>query len=425
MDRLTSVAAGGVTTSYTYDAAGNTLSQMDGRGNATRWEYNARNQPALRADPGGTNGAIYDESRIERYTYRADGKLLTSRDKNGATTAYAYDIHGRKTSESVGGAAATYQYDAAGNLLSVSDASGAITRAYDALGRVTSKTVPTFGATTFAYDITAGLPAGFVGESTAISGRTVTKVYDKADRLAQVKDGAAVTSYAYYANGSLQTQTLPNGVTANYAYHADNRLHTLQNKAGGGVTLEAYQYAYDGAGNLAAKQDIKGTTTYAYTSRNQLATVSEPSGKQTAYTYDASGNRQSEMVTEGGAAVVTQYTVNSQNRLTKTEQTTAAAIVVEQYHYDDAGNLLGRQPETYATAGAPVGAAGVSLAGYEDGAPVPAVYVYNARNQMTEATNGGGTVVSAYNAEGLRISKEAGGVTTRYCYEYSRVIKEQ
>jgi YD repeat-containing protein len=281
LDRLTGVSAGGATTSYTYDAAGNTLSQTDGRGNATSWEYNALNLPTLRADPGGIVGAAYDETRIERHTYRADGKLLTSRDKNGEVTAYAYDIHGRKTTETVGGDAIAYQYDAAGNLLSVSDASGAITRTYDALGRVASKTAPTFGTATFAYDVTAGLPAGFVGESTTIDGRAATRVYDKAGRLAQVRDGAATTGYAYYANGSLQTQTLPNGVTASYAYYADSRLHTLQNRASGGATLEAYQYAYDGAGNLTAKQDIKGARPRIHT---RPVTSSPPSASPPAGT---------------------------------------------------------------------------------------------------------------------------------------------
>ena len=113
-------------------------------------------------------------------------------------------------------------------------------------GVIRTSTVPQFGSATFAYDITANLTAGYVGESTTISGRAVTRVYDKAGRLYQVKEGANVIStYAYYANGSLQTQTLPNSVTDNYIYFANNRLQTLQNKKGGTI-LEAYRYTYDG-----------------------------------------------------------------------------------------------------------------------------------------------------------------------------------
>jgi YD repeat-containing protein len=122
-----------------------------------------------------------------------------------------------------------------------------------------------------------------VGESTTIDGRIVTRVYDRHGRLAQVKDGGDTTNYAYYANGNLETQTLPNGVTAHYTYYKNNKLHTLQNKKGGTI-LEAYQYAYDGAGNLEAKQDAKGTTIYTYTAVNQLWTVGEPGGRSTTYT---------------------------------------------------------------------------------------------------------------------------------------------
>ena len=38
---------------YSYDNAGNVLTQTDGRGNVTRYEYNELNLPVLRADPGG------------------------------------------------------------------------------------------------------------------------------------------------------------------------------------------------------------------------------------------------------------------------------------------------------------------------------------------------------------------------------------
>ena len=57
------------------------------------------------------------------------------------------------------------------------------------------------------------------------------KVYDKNGRLSQViEPDGNVVGYQYYANGSLQTQTLQGTVTANYTYYANNSLHTLVNK---------------------------------------------------------------------------------------------------------------------------------------------------------------------------------------------------
>ncbi|MCL1816795.1 MAG: DUF4329 domain-containing protein, partial [Clostridiales bacterium] len=458
--RLTNVVdAYGYMTIFGYDAVGNVLTQTNGLGCTTRYLYDHMNRPVLRSDPGGMandgKNTVIDESRIERFTYDPYGNLSSRKDKNGIITTNTYDIHGRKTRENVNGAITGYQYDNSGNLLSVEDAGGAIVRTYDALNRTTSKTVPTFGTTTFNYDITDGLIQGQIGESTTIDGRTTTRVYDKTGRLAQVKDGSDTTNYTYYANGSLQTQTLPNGVTANYTYYNNNKLHTLENKKGS-LTLEAYQYAYDGAGNMTAKQDVKGTTVYTYTPLNQLATVNEPNprpsgpppseeggnGKLTTYTYDAAGNRRSETVTtppasfagtplasEGGEgqSVTTSYTVNEQNRLMHTEQTLNAQTIIEQYFYDDAGNMLGRRPEAFSDISeeSPTGSLGLSLLGQmEENDMTPALYSYNDKNQMVEAINGSSTVTNTFNAEGLRDSKTVGDVTTYYCYEYSRIIKE-
>jgi YD repeat-containing protein len=42
---------------------------------------------------------------------------------------------------------------------------------------------------------------------------------------------------------------------------------------------------------MVAKQDKKGVTNYAYDADNRLATVTEPDGKVTGYSFDDAGNR--------------------------------------------------------------------------------------------------------------------------------------
>jgi hypothetical protein len=49
--------------------------------------------------------------------------------------------------------------------------------------------------------------------------------------------------------------------------------------------------------------------------------------------------------------------------------------------------------------------------------------MYNDKNQLIGTTTAGKTVINTFGAEGLA-SKVADGVTTTYCYEYDRVIKE-
>ena len=157
---------------------------------------------------------------------------------------------------------------------------------------------------------------------------------------------------------------------------------------------------------MTAKQDVKGTTVYTYTSINQLATVAEPSGKLTEYAYDASGNRQSETVSEGSQTVATTYEVNEQNRLLYTEALSvgnSAKTIIEQYFYDDAGNMLGRRPEAFTDISGGENVTenlGLALLGQaEESDLVPALYSYDDKNQMVEAVNAGSTVTNTFNVE--------------------------
>jgi len=249
------------------------------------------------------------------------------------------------------------------------------------------------------------MPSNCVGETTTDpKGNVSTKVYDRAGRLYQIKVGDDTTTYEYFDNGNLQKLTYPNGLTAEYTYYADNRLHTLANKNGLTIT-SAYNYDYDANGNRVTVLDSDGTTTYAYDELNRLESVTEPSGKVTAYTFDASGNRTTETVTES-SAVATSYTYNVQNQLSSTAKTSGGTVVDVNYAYDNNGNELSES-----TSGA-----------------AAATYSYNALNQMISAQTAGSTATYTYNGDGLRASKAVteGGATetTKYLYEYDKPVLE-
>ncbi|MDR1156827.1 MAG: hypothetical protein LBK75_00755 [Oscillospiraceae bacterium] len=253
-------------------------------------------------------------------TYRADDVATTETDRNGVTTTYTYDIHGRTLSKAAGDSTISYTYDANANLLTMTDDTGTTTRTYDALNRVLTKTAPNTGTITYTYDVTSGMATGTWGEqSVDTKGNTVVKVYDQAGRLSQVKHASQTTAYAYLDNGALQKVTYPGGAYEEYTYYDNNKLHTLTNKKANGSILDAYNYAYDGAGNRTQILDGHGTTTYTYDVLNRLLTATEPDGRVTAYTYDGSGNRTSETITQSGQSVTTTYQYNEQSRLTATE----------------------------------------------------------------------------------------------------------
>ena len=364
------------------------LTQTDGKGQVTIFGYNSRSLAVRKVDNGG--------SLEETYAYYADGSMRRKTDRNGVLSEYTYDIHGRLTQEVAGESPISYTYDSNGNQLNITDATGVTTRTYDALNRVITKTVPVLGATTFVYDITAGLTSGYTGETTTDpKGNMVTRIYDKAGRLYQVKDGAAVmAAYTYYDNGNLQKMQY-NGSSEEYTYYPNNRLHTLANKKGSTI-IEAYNYSYDPAGNQTGKLDGKGTTSYSYDPLNRLLSVTEPGGEITSYTYDAAGNRAAETVTAGGVSVTTGYAYDGLNRLVNTEKTlTNGSTETVSYTYDNNGNMLSQLHGTIVagTGGTPT----ISL--YQLGVDSPAadaIYEYDARNQLIKVSQGRHIVESTY-----------------------------
>ena len=400
-------ASNGVT-SYTYDLSGNMLTQTDGKGNQVIWEYNAANMVTRRIDDGGRTGAegscSYDSSKVESYTYNADGSLAAKTDRNGIVTSYTYDVHGRLTSNSVGGITIQYTYDKNGNQLTITDQTGKTTRTYDQLNRVITKEVPNIGKSIYTYDITAGIPEGNWAESTSDpKGNITVKTYDRAGRLKTVTADGKTTTYNYYDNGARQSVEYSDGSREAYTYYKDNLLHTLTNTKADGTVIDNYSYTYDAAHNETSKVDAKGTTAYTYDALNRLKTVTEPNGRTTTYTYDRAGNREREAIAEGSSTTVNYYRYNEQNRLLEV----AAAVNgvntgTTHYSYDNNGNMTS-----------------VTVNG-----TVTAVNTYDELNQLIKTVTGGKTVENRYNGEGLRVEKLVDGVITRYLYEYDKVVLE-
>ncbi len=369
-------------TNATYDAAGNLTSRTDARGKTTTYSYDALNRltgatyasgtPIVLEYDGGTSPLpndigrltrIADESGSTRLQYDGFGNLVQKTQVstvNGAavtqTVAYAYGTSGSTTGKRIGqtypsGNVIGYSYDTAGRIagLTLTTPNGntallsniqyqpfgkptgwtwgngtAYTRSFDLNGRLTQFPLgATAGAggtpnglsRTVNYDVASRITAythtdtnGSPSSSTATAANQ-TFGYDDQDRLISYLPAASSQSYNYDANGNRTGQTVGG---SSYTQTIDPNSNRQTTSTG----PTAATNSYDSAGNLTSD----GTTTYNYSDRGRLASVTN-NGTTTSYLYNGLGLR----VVKSGSNVPTGAT---------------------RYVYDEAGHLLGEYDQS-------------------------------------------------------------------------------
>ena len=166
---------------------------------------------------------------------------------------------------------------------------------------------------------------------------------------------SATTHFDYDPLNRRTGATLPNGIGVKYTYDYLDRLTDLvQSKNGGATSLYAYHYGLDNAGNRTSVTETEGdpasptaqrTLNWTYDDayrlnqedwQNNLTSVVST----TAFTYDATGNRQtltfSTNQTGNNTPTTTRYGYNALDQLLLITPTVGSPI---QYSYDGRGNL--------------------------------------------------------------------------------------
>ncbi|AEV68149.1 Kelch repeat-containing protein [Acetivibrio clariflavus] len=399
------------TTRYIYDKNGNMKSQEINGIVTNTLHYNARNLVKEKEYPGNSNNIV-------SYTYYADGNVKEVIDRKNIKIQYKYNPQGLVVEEKavqIGSngkeqsyTKKNYEYDPAGNqlksILTSSTSTEVVERTYDELGRVKTKAVSNVeGKILYIYDIVTS--DGLTAETSIDQKNNITtKVYDKAGRLAFVKNGDInaenIAEYNYYKNGAAKSVIYAGGAREDYIYYPDGRLESLVNKDNSGTEIESYVYTYDENGNMLSKEDKKGITTYTYDNLNRLKTVNEEySGRITEYTYDKLGNRSTATIKENGIIIEEVYNYNLELNQLKSVITkkNGVAISTTNYEYDANGNLTSSVTDGEKT-----------------------TYAYDEFNQLINADG----AKYGYNAEGYRVSKNVNGSLTRYIYEYDKVVLE-
>jgi len=431
------LASGGTVspvTSYVYDKSRNRTLQTDANQHAVKMDYDELNRlTALTQDPGGFDyitGHEYDENGNETVLTDPKGQKVTStydelNRLHTKTYAFAPSDSDRPWRHLTG---IVYTYDPNDNLQQVAEtvASGTdppvvltTTRDHNNLDRLKAETspLPDGGERTVAYTYYRN---GSRKTLTDPAGLTTFYEYDGQNRLKATTTGfgtpdPATTTQTYWPDDLLKTVTHPNGVTATYGYDKADRLTSLVNERVDHLTqartpVSSYAYTYDANGNRLSQVETNGgapeTTGYTYDALNRLETVTYPD-KQVAYGYDAVGNRQRETERDLIGTVTSDKTAafDALNRPLSLTDPVAPANDTS-FTWDRNGNQLTKTVGT--------GPAAVTTA-----------YHYDIRDKLVEVNQGAGTLGRyQYCYDGNRTKKIGEDGIRQYVYDQTSLLTE-
>ncbi|MHB8593104.1 MAG: RHS repeat-associated core domain-containing protein, partial [Acidimicrobiales bacterium] len=245
------------TTTDTYDAAGNVLTQATAAGTTT-YGHDADN-------------------RITSLTYSSPAAGYAA----APNVSYLYDADGSRTQMTDGTGTTLYHYDSLERLQTLTNGAGSlVTYGYDSDGETTCLSYPLPGAATCQ---SSGPPRGL---------GVVTKTYDGAGELSSVTDWQGnVNNFSYDSDGNLQTTNLANGLTSSANYYADDTTKSISDAPTGSPnsTIASFGYTRNADGQVSAETDtgVPAPTTQSYSYDQITRLASDSTGP---YHYNSAGN---------------------------------------------------------------------------------------------------------------------------------------
>ncbi|MDT4911147.1 MAG: hypothetical protein QOC66_275 [Pseudonocardiales bacterium] len=345
---LTMTGPGSRTVTQTFDPSGNVLTETDSASHrTTTHRYDAAGRETSTTDPAG---------EVSDYGYDVEGNVVSASDSLGNTLSRQFDSLNRQIRQVSNGVETRTAYDPAGNVVAATDAGGTVTRAtWNSHGRIASVKTDA-GTTTYAYE---------PGTDELLSvtdgnGHVTSFAYDAAARRISSSNNGNVTKYGYDFASNVNSTTDPDGRNTAITFNALNRPTKTVYTQAGKPALTVTQ-GYDAFGRRTAMSDALGDHTYAYNDAGNLTSASVPGG---TFNYDYShpgkivetypdgtvvkygvDDAQKLMSVESGAPGTDGYVKASYVR-DPTRQTTGLAYsngVFETQTHDAAGNVLDQQ----------------------------------------------------------------------------------
>jgi trimeric autotransporter adhesin len=445
-----------ISCTYTPLSASLPCAAINKLGVVTQLEYDSAGDLELSSTPDGNSGA---ELATTSYTYDADGEQLTEVAPDGNvsggnagnyTTTTVYNADGEETSVTRGGGTGytdaprtvSNGYDGDGNQVMETDARGyATTTTYNADDQAVLSTDPLGDASLTCYDGDGNAAQTVPAIGVAANGLTAASCPTSypagySNRLAT---DATVDTFNALGQQTSETDPAPAGQsgyeTTSYTYDADgNALTTTAPSPNGGSGTETVD-TYNAAGELASESDGYGTT-----AESTVSYCYSPSGQQTSSVY-ADGNTAVTNVNgtiTGLAACGTSYpwavsaTPQANYQTTyaydsagdEVSQTTPKTAVdtsggTSMFTYDQAGNqLTSTDPAgvttttVYSPLGNPVSES------FSGSAAHSVTWSYDANGQRTGMTDATGSSSYVYDPFGeVTSSANGAGQTTTYAYD--------
>ncbi|MFJ3900934.1 LamG-like jellyroll fold domain-containing protein [Streptomyces sp. NPDC090025] len=403
--------AAGNKATYGRDALGRVISATDPAGNVVTTSYTKRGQVAesvlknWTGDPSGQTRDLVLESKA----YDPAGRLASTTDAMGATTAFTYYDDGLKataTAKRVTQADGTKKdivlgttvYDGAGNPVSSTAPGGATTvNTVDALGRVTRTVFDPTGlnrVSTFAYD--AEDRVAEQTQSVDGTGKKVTSTteYDAVGNPTKqtVTDGTTtrVSTATFDQRGLPLTRTSPRGITST------GRFDVL------GRPVEETSPQVQAEENGGAATAVTPKTLTGYNTFGEATETRDPRGLVTRTETDKLGRTVAltlpDYTPPGATAPITAVSRTTYDAVGNTASTTDPLGRVRTYAYDQLGNLVSstdpaaggaqglQAPGATGLGGTPTGLSGGGVSTYTwtpTGLPLSATDPTGARTEST------------------------------------------
>jgi RHS repeat-associated protein len=300
----------------------------------------------------------YPDGGVERFAYTTNVAAVTRyTNQLNQVTAYAYDVHGRKTAETnANSEVVQFAYSPAGDLIGLTDGKSQQTQwQYDGYGRVTNK-LDNLGATAFryAYDANSRLtnrwtPAkgdtGYAydaaGNLTNINYATspdITLRYDALNRLTNLVDAVGTSIFTYNTASQLLSEDGPwTDDTVAYTFTQRRRTALTLNSQPSTFNLT---YGWDPVGRLTNVTSSAGSFGYAYVvgQASSLSSLSLPGGNLITNAYDSMARLLSTKLLNPQQSTINSHT-HGYNLASQRTAATNTPGNYWQYGYDPIGQL--------------------------------------------------------------------------------------